>query len=392
MSVEVPDIRVRPMNTAPIRIERDYVLYWMIAFRRTRWNFSLDRAANWAARLQRPLLVFEPLSCSYPWASDRFHQFILEGMDDNSRMLANTSTDYFPYLEPKSGAGKGLLKALASEACVVITDDYPAFFLPKIIHAAAAQLDVRLEAVDSNGLLPLAAASRAYPTAASFRRHLQRTLRQQLKIFPSENALAGVRIPRFATVPISIRRRWPAAKGPLSTLPIDHAIAPAGSRGGMIAARERLAEFLADGIGDYSLQRNRPDADATSNLSTYLHFGHISAHEVFTAVTRREGWSPEKLRRKPDGKRSGWWNMSESAEQFLDQIITWRELGFNFAAHRTDYDQYASLPAWAQATLERHSTDRRKPRYNLRAVRKCAYTRSGVECSAAPACSRGTHP
>src|SRR5262245_17592719 len=185
MFVEVPDIRVRVTNTEPVLSERDYVLYWMIAFRRALWNFSLDRAVNWAVKLQKPLLVLEPLSCSYPWASDRFHQFVLDGIDDNSRAMAKTPATYFPYLEPKRGAGKGLLKALASRACVVITDDYPAFFLPKIVRAAAADLDVSLEAVDSNGLLPLAAASRAYPTAASFRRHLQRTLRKHLKLFPS---------------------------------------------------------------------------------------------------------------------------------------------------------------------------------------------------------------
>jgi catechol 2,3-dioxygenase-like lactoylglutathione lyase family enzyme len=34
----------------------------------------------------------------------------------------------------------------------VITDDFPAFFLPRAIAAAGHQLDVRLEAVDSNGI------------------------------------------------------------------------------------------------------------------------------------------------------------------------------------------------------------------------------------------------
>src|SRR5262245_41148259 len=101
MFVTVPDMRVRAMNTAPVRSDGDYVLYWMIAFRRTRWNFSLDRAVSWAVRLQKPLLVFEPLSCWYPWASDRFHQFVLDGMDDNSRALSKTPATYFPYLEPK---------------------------------------------------------------------------------------------------------------------------------------------------------------------------------------------------------------------------------------------------------------------------------------------------
>jgi deoxyribodipyrimidine photo-lyase len=37
----VPAIRVRACNGAPVRADGDFVLYWMIAFRRTTWNFSL---------------------------------------------------------------------------------------------------------------------------------------------------------------------------------------------------------------------------------------------------------------------------------------------------------------------------------------------------------------
>jgi deoxyribodipyrimidine photo-lyase len=57
--------------------------------------------------------------------------------------------------------------------------------------------------------------------------------------------------------------------------------------------------------------------------------------------------------------------MSASAEQYLDQLITWREVGYNFMAHREDYDRYVSLPPWAQKTLEQHSTDPRPHQYTL---------------------------
>ncbi|NIT68805.1 MAG: deoxyribodipyrimidine photolyase, partial [Gemmatimonadetes bacterium] len=70
------------------------------------------------------------------------------------------------------GAGSGLLEALAARACMVITDEFPAFFLPRMIGATAARLGVRLETVDSNGLLPLRAADGVFKTAHSFRRHL----------------------------------------------------------------------------------------------------------------------------------------------------------------------------------------------------------------------------
>jgi len=57
--------------------------------------------------------------------------------------------------------------------------------------------------------------------------------------------------------------------------------------------------------------------------------------------------------------------MSSSAERFLDELVIWRELGYNFAAHRTDYDQYRSLPEWTRNTLKSHAKDERVRLYTL---------------------------
>jgi deoxyribodipyrimidine photo-lyase len=105
-------------------------------------------------RLRKPLVVFEALEVDYPWASDRLHGFIIEGMYDNARAFAATPVTYFPYVEPRPNDGRGLLESFARSACLVVTDDFPCFFLPRVVAAAAARLDVRLEVVDGNGLIP----------------------------------------------------------------------------------------------------------------------------------------------------------------------------------------------------------------------------------------------
>lgn len=64
----VPEIRVQACNGAPVNDRGEFVLYWMIAHRRTAWNFSLQRAADWARQLNRPLVVLEALRCDYAWA------------------------------------------------------------------------------------------------------------------------------------------------------------------------------------------------------------------------------------------------------------------------------------------------------------------------------------
>ena len=52
-------------------------------------------------------------------------------------------------------------------------------------------------------------------------------------------------------------------------------------------------------------------------------------------------------------------------ESFLDELITWRELGYNMSWQREDYDQYESLPEWAQKTLAQHANDTRPHVYDL---------------------------
>jgi len=325
----------------------------------------------------KPLVVFEALCCDYLWASDRMHRFVLDGMADNARRFAGSNVRYFPYVEPAKDAAKGLLKALARRACAIVTDDFPCFFLPDMIAAAARECPVRLEAVDSNGLLPLRAAPRAFATAFAFRRFLQAELPTHLSEFPARDAIASARLPRMKALPREILRRWPPAspqileamasvsRSALAALPIDHRIGPGFATGGQTAAEKAWRIFLRRRLARYTEERNEPQHDATSGLSSYLHFGHISSHQIFAELMRAEKWSDAKLALRATGSRAGWWGAGAAAEAFLDQLVTWRELGFNFCAHRRDYHRYDSLPDWALATLEKHSADKRKWRYSL---------------------------
>ncbi|MCA9660990.1 MAG: deoxyribodipyrimidine photolyase, partial [Myxococcales bacterium] len=70
----IPELRLRAANDAPLRDAGDYVLYWMIAARRSSENFALDRAVALAKELSRPLVIFEPLRAGYRWASARHHR------------------------------------------------------------------------------------------------------------------------------------------------------------------------------------------------------------------------------------------------------------------------------------------------------------------------------
>jgi deoxyribodipyrimidine photo-lyase len=373
----VPDTRVRIANSKDVWPEGEYVLYWMIAYRRLAWNFALDRAVSWARELGRPLVVLEPLRAGYPWASDRFHRFVLDGMAGHARRLAGSAVAYYPYVEPRPGAGSGLLEALAARACLVVTDGSPAFFYPRMVAAAAARLPVRLEAIDSDGLLPIAATDQVYPTAYAFRRFLQKALPDHLGDLPSARPFAGASLPHLAALPEDVLRRFPPAPADLlagsvaalAKLPLDHGVPPvpesAGGKGGAEAARQVLERFLDRRLSRYADDRNDLDDEATSGLSSYLHFGHISPQEIFVALAEREEWTPEKLGNDRRGAKEGFWGMSAPAEGFLDELVTWREVGFNRAAKQPGYDRYESLPDWAKATLQKHAGDPRPELYTL---------------------------
>ena len=371
---EVPALRVRPLNQLAIQPDGKWVVYWMTAFRRTRSNYALQLARDLAKQFDRPLIILEALRVGYRWASDRFHRFIIEGMLDNQADCAAADALYYPYVEPRPGDGSGLLEALAARAAVVVTDDYPCFFYPRMLQKTSDKLSSALIAVDANCLMPLRAAERTFTVAHSYRRWMQKELPQHIEHSPAPNPLDGRStrsLPQLTRLPQEIEQRWPRAAldvlladGGLKHFPIDHCVGSGAVRGGAATASQWLDRFVQQRLASYDSTRNEPDEFGSSELSPHLHFGHIGPHEVFFEVMRAANWNPSKLK-KPNGKVNGFWGVGENAEAFLDQLCTWREIGFNMCWREPNYDTLESLPAWARQTIEEHSSDERPIVYSL---------------------------
>ncbi|UCG85738.1 MAG: deoxyribodipyrimidine photolyase [Gemmatimonadota bacterium] len=370
MALKPAGNRVRIVSPAPMRIDGSFVLYYMTAFRRPRYNFALDRAVRLARELSKPLVVLEPLEISYRWANARHHRFLIEGMRDQAAALGSAPVTYYPYVEPAAGQIRGLLESVATLAAAVVTDDYPTFQGPRVI-TACQRLPVRVEAVDGNGIVPLYSAGQAFPTAHAFRRFMHRTLAADGIDKPHSDPFAGIELP-LCDLPRHIVDRWrPVGKGDLSDaarfvgkLPLDQGVGPGWVTGGATTGGNRLRRFLEKGLERYEEKRNVPDDDGASGLSPYLHFGHLSTHEILEGVIEGTGWSAASTEVSARGGRAGW-GLDRNRTAFVDQFITWRELGFNGCAYLPDYDRYDSLPAWAQKTLADHAPDPRDWIYNL---------------------------
>ena len=205
----VPNIRIREGNKSAVNPKGEFVLYWIIANRRLKWNYSLDRAVERAVELDKPLVVLEALDCDYEWASDRFHGIILQGMKENYRESQGKNILYYPYVEPAPGMGSGLVREMSKHACLIVTDDFPAFFIPEMLKRISEKVPVLIEMVDSNGLLPMAAAEREFSTAYSFRRFLQKDLPHHFMDHPHESPFKGLRIKKINNLPKKITEKWP---------------------------------------------------------------------------------------------------------------------------------------------------------------------------------------
>ncbi len=361
--------RLRRLNERSSRGERDYVLYWMQASRRLERNHALDYALRCAEELGRPLVVYEGLRLDYPWASRRLHRFVLEGMTANAARAEALGLNYWAWVETARGEGRGLLSGLARRACLVVTDDYPCFIVPGQSAALARKVDVAVVAVDSSCLVPLSLLGPPVSAAAHLRPRLH-------KAFAEAWTHQAARQPRVKDV---ARRRvrapfdvWQARDldAFLEQLPLDASVpALSATPGGSPAARRRLRRFLAKRLEGYAEGRSQPrspEEGHASGLSPYLHFGQISIEEVAQSVLATTGdWSPDELRIHNRGKREGYFSDDCDVNAFLDEALTWRDVGFNWHwARRADTRGLdSSLPAWALATLGAHAADERPQLY-----------------------------
>jgi deoxyribodipyrimidine photo-lyase len=383
--------RTRQANSRDVNASGHYVLYWMQAFRRLHSNHALDCALRWSRELNKPLVVYEGLKRDYPWANARHHAFMLDGMRDNAAAAEKLGLAYWPFVETPENSGRGLVRRLAEDAALIVTDDYPAFIVPAH-NRALAKCSVPVHLVDGNSLVPLSLLGPAASAAAHLRHRIHANFAEAWR----NRSAVEPEIPKAAKS--TLEPPFPAWAGDAAAAEVDPSVAPVpGVRGGSVAGRAVLAEFIAKKLPRYAEHRNDPDdpADgAASRLSPYLRHGHLSIQEVAEA-TLGEAWTPAEIDAKCKGKREGFYTRDPNAGSFLDEAITWRDTGYHW--HSARNAEYGSgtvswhaesgtpqfnfetfdfsplkkrtlevmLPEWAKATLRKHVSDKREFIYTL---------------------------
>lgn len=195
--------------------------------------------------------------------------------------------------------------------------------------------------MDSATVVPRRYHEREYRTAVAIRPTLLAALPRCLR--PVDHVDLEVR--RAVELPFEPTTPTPETVPELvASCDIDHTVPPARTiRGGTAAAQARLAYFLGHGLPRYADERGDPNVDGTSMLSPYLHFGNISAAEVLLQA-RAAG---------PDARFA----------KFQDELLTWRELSFNFVYYNRRHRTVEAVPAWARDELRRGEADARAVLY-----------------------------
>jgi deoxyribodipyrimidine photo-lyase len=317
----------------------------MQMFKRTSHNHALVWAIRKANELKLPLVVYEGLKYYYPWASDRLHTFILEGVEEKRKEFERLGIRYVFYLQKDETSPKNTVATLAKDAALIVTDDFPCFIIPEHNWRIAERSRIAVHAVDSNGVIPMSKFEKEEYGAYTIRPKVKKILSNYLKSFAEEtveidSTALDVDCPETIATAATIRNL-------VSECDIDHSVKPSPIyHGGTANGRARLKKFVDEILPEYDRARNKPERDGSSRLSSYLHFGFLSPLEIAMAV--QDADAPE-----------------ESKDAYLEELIVRRELSYNMTRFNPNYDSLRALPAWAHETMREHAADSRQFNYTL---------------------------
>lgn len=308
------------------------VVYWMQRSQRGIDNPALDVAIDAANELGVPVAVFFGLHPRYPNANLRHYSFLVEGLVETINAVEKRGAAFVfrPYPEHD-------LIRFCDEIgpSLVVGDENPLRAPEAWRQNAAAKLRVPYWTVDSEVVVP----SRLFPKEEYAARTLRPKITPLIEVFLQQSRNPKARFGwSDANKPSG---RLLQANSVLASLPLDRSVESVSTfKGGTKEATRRLKLFINERLPSYDKVRNLPHIEGTSELSAYLHFGHISPITIALAV--RGSNAPETAK-----------------TAFIEELIVRRELAINYVARNPNYDRLEGCHAWARATLAERVGDQR---------------------------------
>ena len=353
------DKRVLVRRGGEPRADGKCVVYWLQRAQRAVDNPALEVAIACGNALGLPVVAYFSVIPNYPNANWRHYYFLQQGLHDVAEGMAERGlglvvrrpTDHPTDQDLSVGTPREYtLEAFLDEvgAAMVVGDENVCREPERWRAALARKLKIPFFTVDADVVVPSAVFGKTYVLLHHFRPHLH----QQLPEF-----LVPVK-------KVTLEREWTKRVRSYSLKKditegfdkLDRSVGPVDAfTGGTKAALKRLKEFTETQLGEYDEQRNHPEACGTSQMSPYLHYGHISPITIALAVR-------DAVKR---GKAS-----EAIAEKYLDELIGWRELSVLFCKYNPNYDNWECAEPWAKKSLTAHAGDKRPWSYTLRQLER----------------------
>lgn len=307
------------------------VIYWMSREQRVSDNWALLYAQQAAIEMKRPLLTVFCLDFDYPGANLRHFGFLLRGLCHIQVSLEDLCV---PFILLKGNPLETLPPFIEEKDPALLVTDFDPLRIKKIWKREAVRFcKTKFAEVDAHNIVPCWIASDKREYAAY-------TIRPKLKKLLSEFM---TQFPDFIRHPFNPSELPPPRLELKSLLEYvkDRSVGEVGwIEPGERAAWKNLNDFILNRLDSYSEKRNDPCLDAQSNLSPYLHFGHISPQTVALEIIRSSA-------------------DQQSKDAFLEELVVRRELSDNFCNFTESYDSIEAASPWARKTLDEHRDDPR---------------------------------
>ncbi|MBZ4643512.1 MAG: Deoxyribodipyrimidine photo-lyase [Deferribacteraceae bacterium] len=310
-----------------------YILYWMQGAFRCNYNHSLEFSIYLSNLYNLPLIVLVILNLDYPEANYRSFKFFLEGLNDISNTLKNRKIS----LHLRKGRFESVLSEYKTNIHTLVTDKSYLPNLKNIKIDIFKKLNLNSYEVDTNLVVPVEIASSKMEYGGyTIRPKIKRLYENYISDF-SMNDYKNAYVEQIIDFDINDTD---------SLLKSVEYVSPINIKGGEKNAENTLEYFIQTGFKRYALQRNDPCSNVESNLSPFLHFGHISPIKVLKTLPHDD---------------------FENYEAFLEQIVIRRELAHNFTFYSDTTNNLSKyLPKWAKDTLFDHKQDEKKYLYKLK--------------------------
>lgn len=318
-----------------INMNGKYILYWMNHSQRAYFNHSLEFAIELSNKYKKPLLVYFPVTDKYRFSNIRYYKFMLEGVLEAKRDIEKRGIKFS--IEKVNNIKEAILNLVDNALALVIDKSYLKFYR-NLNNKIIQESRISVFEVESDVIVPVEIVSnKQEPYAYLIRKKIYSMI---------DKFLIPLKHRKIEINSLDYDFGVSDTENILNSLSIDRSVSTVRYIGGYSQARKYLEEFISKKLYKYRQFRSHPELDYQSNLSPYLHFGHISPIEIAIEILSKYG-------------------RDENVESFFNEMIIWRELARNFCYYNPNYNQYEGIPNWAKQTLEQHLSDKRDYIYSL---------------------------